>query len=56
VTAKHYAQIRHVLRVKGRPIPENDIWIAAVAIQYGLILLTRDAHFQAVDGLSLKSW
>ncbi|MEM9153339.1 MAG: VapC toxin family PIN domain ribonuclease, partial [Cyanobacteria bacterium P01_F01_bin.3] len=33
------------LRVKGRPLPENDIWIAALALQYDLVLVTHDAHF-----------
>lgn len=41
LTAKHYGQIKDRLRVKGRPIPENDIWIAAVALQFGLPLLPR---------------
>jgi len=56
VTAKHYAEIRMRLRSKGRPIPDNDIWIAAVALQYGLALATRDGHFREVDGLSVESW
>src|SRR5271165_2663794 len=41
-TARHYGEIKDRLRSKGRPIPENDIWIAAAAIQYGLPLATRD--------------
>ncbi len=56
VTAKHYGQIRHQLRVKGRPLPENDIWIAAVAIQHGLTVVTRDAHFQEIAGLTVEGW
>ncbi len=56
VTAKHYGQIRHQLRVKGRPLPENDIWIAAVAIQHGLTVVTRDAHFQEITGLTAEGW
>lgn len=55
-TADRYGQIKVGLRQKGRPIPENDIWIAAMALQYDLTLVTRDAHFKEVDGLSLESW
>lgn len=53
-TASHYGEIKHLLRSKGRPLPDNDIWIAAVARQHGLTLLTRDGHFREVAGLSLQ--
>jgi len=56
VTAQLYGQIRDRIRLKGRPIPENDIWIAAVAIQHGLPLATRDDHFKEVDDLPIKIW
>ncbi len=39
------------LRTKGNPIPTNDIWIAATALQHNLGLFSYDKHFQAVDGL-----
>lgn len=55
-TAEQYGQIRQALRAKGRPIPENDIWIAAIALQYGLILATRDAHFREVPNLPFEVW
>lgn len=55
-TAYHYGIIRSALRAKGRPIPDNDIWIAALAVQHNLTLATRDAHFQAVDGLTAEYW
>lgn len=55
-TARHYGQIKATLRQKGKPIPENDIWIAASAIQHSLILATRDLHFDNVDGLQLAWW
>ena len=55
-TARHYGQIKLGLQRKGRPIPENDIWIASIAIQYNLPLVTRDAHFGAVDGLTTETW
>lgn len=47
-TAGHFADIQNDLRARGRPIPENDVWIAAVAQQHGLVLATRDAHFDEV--------
>ncbi len=55
-TAYHYGVIRNALRVKGHPIPENDLWIAALAVQHHLTLATRDAHFDAVDGLAVEHW
>lgn len=56
VTARYYGQIKDRWRVKGRPIPENDIWIAAVALQFELPLATRDDHFKEVEGLTLEVW
>jgi tRNA(fMet)-specific endonuclease VapC len=56
VTAAAYAAVKFHLRNKGRPIPENDVWIAALAQQHGLTLATRDSHFQLVDGLPLELW
>ena len=55
-TARTYAELKRVLLAKGRPLPENDIWIAASAVQHGLTLVSRDAHFREVDGLSLEAW
>lgn len=55
-TARMYGEIHSALRRKGRPIPRNDIWIAALAIQHDLPLLTRDRHFENVDGLQIKNW
>jgi tRNA(fMet)-specific endonuclease VapC len=55
-TARYYGQIKNELRRKGKPIPENDIWIAAISMQYGINLVTRDAHFAEIAGLSLESW
>ena len=52
-TAEFYAHIYLVLRSKGTPIPANDMWIAASAMQNGCALYSRDKHFQAVDGLLL---
>ncbi|HEV8658086.1 MAG TPA: type II toxin-antitoxin system VapC family toxin [Thermoanaerobaculia bacterium] len=47
-TAERYAVIFTSLREAGTPIPTNDLWIAASAMQYGLRLLTLDSHFQKV--------
>lgn len=55
-TAQHYGQIKNRLRAKGKPLPENDIWIAALALQHGLVLVTRDAHFNEIAGLSVVAW
>lgn len=55
-TSQYYGEIKNVLRTKGRPIPENDIWIAAIAKQYSLTLVSRDSHFNEIDGLSIEGW
>jgi len=55
-TAQQYGEIKHKLRVKGCPLPENDVWIAALGLQHGLILVTRDAHFQEVENLPTVAW
>lgn len=52
-TAECYAIIYRSLRQKGQPIPTNDMWIAATALQHGLALFTYDSHFRYVDGLSI---
>jgi tRNA(fMet)-specific endonuclease VapC len=55
-TARWYGRIRYRLRVKGRPIPDNDLWIAAIALQHSLTIVTRDEHFNEVDGLAVERW
>ncbi|BAY98749.1 PilT protein domain protein [Tolypothrix tenuis PCC 7101] len=55
-TARYYGEVKHKLRFKGRPLPENDIWIAALTLQYNLTLVTRDAHFQEVENLQTIAW
>ena len=47
-TAERYAVIAAYLQSQGTPIPTNDLWIAATAMQYGLKLLTTDTHYQRV--------
>ena len=51
-TADRYARIAATLRAKGRPIPSNDIWIAAHAMETGADLVSYDRHFDQVDGLA----
>lgn len=53
-TADRYAAIVRTLRKLGRPLPTNDIWIAASALQHGLRLLTCDAHFKWIPLLSVE--
>ena len=53
-TAEKYAIVKTALLKKGKPIPENDIWIAATALQHGLPLYTNDRHFNEVEGLVLS--
>jgi tRNA(fMet)-specific endonuclease VapC len=53
--AQAYARVRLALKRKGRPIPENDIWIAATALSVGADVLTDDAHFHEVEGLVLQA-
>lgn len=51
-TAERFGRIAAALRQKGRPLPTNDVWIAAHALETGADLLSSDAHFGAVDGLA----
>ena len=55
-TARQYGLVRADLARKGRSIPDNDAWIAAIALQYNFVLVTRDAHFGNVDNLSIERW
>jgi len=55
-TARHYATIRRELKDVGTPIPENDLWIAALVRQHGLPLLSSDPHFDQVKGLTRIGW
>lgn len=55
-TARTYGEIKNALRITGRLIPENAIWIAAIAIQHGFTPLARDAHFQEIEQLSVEIW
>ncbi len=55
-TARAYGELKNRLRRKGRPVPDNDIWIAALALQHELTLVPRDQHFQEVDKLVTEIW
>jgi len=54
--AERYGRIQADLRRKGKPIPQNDIWIAATATRHGMILITLDRHFAHVEGLPTEFW
>ena len=56
VSAERYGRLKADLRSKGTPIPENDLWIASLAVRHDMTLVTRDAHFRAVTGLTTESW
>ncbi len=55
-TATHYAQVRVELKKVGKPIPSNDVWIAALCRQHSLPILSRDSHFDAVSGVTRLTW
>ncbi|MCE0521404.1 MAG: type II toxin-antitoxin system VapC family toxin [Methylacidiphilales bacterium] len=55
-TADRYASIKHELAQAGTPIPENDVWIAAHAMEHRLPLAVRDEHFHRVAGLIILDW
>ena len=52
-TTHHYARLVNQLRRQATPIPTNDLWIAALALQHNLTLYTRDAHFARIPQLHL---
>jgi tRNA(fMet)-specific endonuclease VapC len=55
-TSGHYAEVRAELKKAGQPIPSNDLWIAALARQYRLPLMSQDKHFDWVQGLKRIGW
>jgi hypothetical protein len=54
-TADFYAEVFRALKEKWRPIPSNDLWIAAATLRHGLALATLDEHFRHIDGLLLAA-
>jgi tRNA(fMet)-specific endonuclease VapC len=55
-TARKYGLLKHEQRLKGQMLPDNDLWIAATALQYGLTLVARDHHFTWINGMALAQW
>ncbi len=55
-TSLLYGKVKSSLKIIGKPIPENDIWIAALVIQHKLKLATRDRHFDFIEGLEKEEW
>jgi tRNA(fMet)-specific endonuclease VapC len=55
-TASVYSDVRVALKRSGKPIPANDAWIAALALQHRLPVVSRDEHFDVVPGLERRSW
>jgi tRNA(fMet)-specific endonuclease VapC len=53
-TAEYFGLIKAALKKSGQPIPLNDLWIAAHALEAGAVLVTYDSHFRAVPGL--RTW
>lgn len=49
-------RVKREQKAKGQMLPDNDIWIAAIAMHYGLALAARDAHFAWIDGLRYEQW
>jgi tRNA(fMet)-specific endonuclease VapC len=56
ITAKYYGELIAALYKKGNPIPTNDAWIAAIALQHGFTLITNDKHFEEVPDLKMINW
>ena len=50
-TAEHYARLFVQLRRAGAPVPDNDLWIAALVLEHDLVLITRDRHFERIPQL-----
>jgi tRNA(fMet)-specific endonuclease VapC len=50
-TAEHYARLFVQLKRAGTPVPDNDLWIAALALEHDLLLITRDKHFERIPQL-----
>ncbi len=55
-TARIYGRLFGAVHRIGKPMPTNDLWIAALCVQHELTLITRDAHFEHVAELKHTSW
>ncbi len=54
--ATRYAKIRSDLKMKGHPIPENDIWIASICLELSVPILSNDSHFDYIENLEVINW
>ncbi|MCX7916267.1 MAG: PIN domain-containing protein, partial [Verrucomicrobiae bacterium] len=55
-TTRHYARIAHQLKTTGRRISQNDLWIAALAVQHDLPIASRDNDFDNIEGVKRQAW
>jgi predicted nucleic acid-binding protein len=55
-TAQHCAEIRRELKKAGTPIPANDVWISALSRQHAMPVMSRDLHFDFVEGITRRAW
>ncbi len=55
-TVSHYARVREELRSMGRPIPENDVWIAALSSEHVLPIVSKDKHFDLITDVRRIDW
>lgn len=56
MTAHHYAFLKNELKNIGRMIPINDVWIASLALQHHLPILSEDRHFDCISGIKRIGW
>ncbi len=54
--AEYYSEVRTLLKKQGKPIPENDLWIAGICKKLNLPLLTKDFHFKLIKGITVVNW
>lgn len=54
--AREYGRLKNELKGQGTPLPENDIWIGAIALRHSLTLASRDQHFRVIGGLAVAGW
>lgn len=55
-TSEIFAEIKNNLKVSGKPVPVNDIWIASHSIESGSVLITNDEHFKKIQGIRLWNY
>lgn len=54
--AREYGRVKNLLKTQGTPLPENDIWIAAIALRHRLAVVSRDRHFLEIAELTAVTW